>query len=279
MRIRFSKMHGLGNDFVVIDAIHRKITLTPEQIRRLADRHFGIGFDQLLLVEPPTSSAVDFSYRIFNADGSEVAQCGNGARCFARFVREKGLIDRDLIHVATKNRRLVLEIVERGWVRVEMGKPQFSPEAIPLQMPLPAGEYELTLGGRTVHFGAVALGNPHAVILTPELRDAPVSIVGAELNRHPLFPEGVNVGFVQLLASNHIRLRVYERGVGETLACGSGACAAVAVGVDQKWLEVPCRVDLPGGSLEIEWPARDRPIYLVGPAEFVFEGEIEIKGK
>ncbi len=277
-RLRFTKMHGLGNDFMVVDAIHQEVRLSPEQIRKLSDRRFGIGFDQLLLVEPPPSAEVDFGYRIFNADGAEVAQCGNGARCLARFVREKGLISRDRIRVATSDRTMVLELVSRDRVKVEMGRPRFEPEAIPLAFTLPAGEYRLELGtDRLLHFGAVSLGNPHAVVWTSELDRAPVVPIGEALNHHPLFPEGVNVGFVEWRSPDQIRLRVYERGVGETFACGSGACAAVAVGIDRGWLARRCRVDLPGGSLEVVWPSSDSPIVLVGPAASVFEGEIDLE--
>ncbi len=275
MRVKFTKMHGLGNDFVVIDAVNQPVSLTEAQIRRLADRHFGVGCDQVLVVEPPPDGTVDFRYRIFNADGGEVAQCGNGARCFARFVRTKGLIDRDLIRVATAAGRMLLELVDANRVRVEMGVPRFAPEEIPLAVQEESLEYQAEIDGVSVRFGSVFIGNPHAVIAVPDVAAAPVAEVGARLSSHRLFPERVNVGFMEVVDCHHVRLRVFERGVGETLACGSGACAAVIVGVAQGLLRCPVTVQLPGGELQVEWGGRGAPVILIGPAEFVFEGEVE----
>lgn len=275
MGVKFTKMHGLGNDFVVIDAVNQPVCLTEAQIRHLADRHFGVGCDQVLLVEPPPDETVDFRYRIFNADGGEVAQCGNGARCFARFVRVKGLIDRDIVRVATAAGRMLLELVDANRVRVEMGVPRFAPQEIPLAVHEESLEYQVEIDGVSWRFGAVSLGNPHGVIVVPDVAAAPVAEVGAVLSSHRLFPEQVNVGFMQVVDSHRIRLRVFERGVGETLACGSGACAAVIVGVEQGLLRCPVTVQLPGGELRVEWGGRGTPAILIGPAEFVFEGEIE----
>lgn len=276
MKLKFTKMHGLGNDFVVIDAVSRPIALDAATIRRLADRHFGVGCDQVLMVEPPPGPEADFRYRIFNADGSEVAQCGNGARCFARFVREKGLIDRDVIRVVTAAGAMTLTLVGKDRVRVNMGVPDFDPAAIPLAVHEEMPEYQVSVAGHDVIFGAVSLGNPHAVIVVPSVEKAPVAAVGAALQRHPLFPERVNVGFMEILSPREVRLRVYERGSGETLACGSGACAAAVVGIDQERLRSPVSVALPGGELAVEWQGRGEPVWMTGPAESVFEGEIEL---
>ncbi|GAB6068119.1 diaminopimelate epimerase [Methylothermus subterraneus] len=275
MRLKFTKMQALGNDFVVIDAFNQSVSLTEAQIRRLADRHFGVGCDQVLLVEPPSDATADFRYRIFNADGSEVAQCGNGARCFARFVRAKGLIDRDTVRVATAAGTMRLELMDAERVRVVMGVPRFTPAEIPLAVHEESLEYQAEVGGVSVRFGAVSVGNPHAVIVVPEVATAPVAQVGPALSSHRLFPAQTNVGFMEVVDSHRIRLRVFERGVGETLACGSGACAAAIVGIEQGLLRSPVTVRLPGGELQVEWKGRGTPAVLTGPAEFVFEGEIE----
>lgn len=274
MRLKFTKMQGLGNDFVVIDAINQAVSLTQAQIRRLADRHFGIGCDQVLLVEPAPDATVDFRYRIFNADGSEVAQCGNGARCFARFVRAKGLIDRDTIRVTTAAGIMTLELVDAERVRVVVGVPRFAPPEIPLAVHEESLEYQAEVAGVSVRFGAVSVGNPHAVIVVPEVTTAPVAKVGAALSVHRLFPAQTNVGFMEVVDPHQVRLRVFERGVGETLACGSGACAAAIVGIEQGLLRSPVAVRLPGGELQVEWNGRGAPVVLIGAAEFVFEGEI-----
>ncbi|CAL1239157.1 diaminopimelate epimerase [Candidatus Methylocalor cossyra] len=267
-------MQGLGNDFVVIDAVRQAVALTPEQARFLADRHFGVGCDQVLVVEPARDPEADFRYRIFNADGGEVAQCGNGARCLARFVLEHGLCDKREIRVETRAGRLRLRLEADGSVTVEMGVPRHRPADIPLLATAEAPRYRVEIDGNGWEFGAVSLGNPHAVLPVADLDRAPVTELGARLARHPYFPEGTNVGFMQILDRHHIRLRVFERGVGETLACGSGACGAAVVGIDQGALESPVRVDLPGGTLIVGWEGRGRPAWLRGPAVTVFEGEI-----
>ena len=276
MILKFTKMHGLGNDFVVIDAIRQAVNLTSEQIRRIADRHFGVGCDQLLLVEPSLNPDADFRYRIFNADGSEVAQCGNGARCFARFVHEQGLSDKLEVRVDTQNGSLLLRRGESGNITVDMGLPRHEPAQIPLKADREAVTYSIDVEGKSWAFGAVSMGNPHAVLLVDNIDDAPVLSLGPVLESHALFPERVNVGFMQVLHPHHIRLRVYERGSGETLACGSGACGAVVVGVGQGLLKSPVQVDLPGGSLSISWLGRGNTVLMTGPAVTVFVGMIEL---
>ncbi|MDY6978861.1 MAG: diaminopimelate epimerase [Pseudomonadota bacterium] len=278
MPLRFTKMHGLGNDFVVIDAIHQEVDLSRDQIRQLADRRFGIGCDQLLLVEPPRDPGVDFTYRIFNADGGEVEQCGNGARCFARFVRDKGLIERDTIEVATAAGRMTLQIESDGQVTVNMGVPHFAPAEIPFEAETETTLYDLALDGESVRIGAVALGNPHAVLEVADIDNAPVARLGPLIEAHPRFPRRVNAGFMQVVDTSHIRLRVYERGAGETLACGSGACAAVVVGRQQGRLGDKVEVALPGGTLLIRWAGAGSPVMMTGPATTVFEGHIEVRG-
>ena len=282
MSISFTKMHGLGNDFIVIDAIRQNISLTSEQIQFMANRHFGIGCDQLLLVEPSSAEGVDFRYRIYNADGGEVGQCGNGARCFAQFVREKGLSDKDIITVETLGGILQLEHEADGLIKVDMGAPRLNPGDIPF---LPAKEgteqqaerYTLRLeNNNEVEIGAVSMGNPHAVIQVAQIDTAPVEDLGSAIEQHSQFPEGVNVGFMQILNPSHIRLRVHERGAGETLACGSGACAAVVIGCVQQVLDSNVKVDLPGGQLVVSWNGNDEHVFLTGPATTVFEGTIKL---
>jgi diaminopimelate epimerase len=276
MRIAFTKMQGLGNDFIVIDAVHQSLSLEPERIRRLADRHFGIGCDQVLVVEPAQGPDADFRYRIFNADGSEVSQCGNGARCFARFVNEKGLTDHDSIRVETRAGQLVLNLVAGNEVLVDMGVPRHAPDQIPLNMPSEALLYTLDLDGERVEFAAVSMGNPHAVLQVESTAEAPVERLGPLLESHSLFPERVNVGFLEIVDPHRARLRVYERGSGETLACGSGACAAAVVGIEQGLLRSPVDIELPGGHLTINWQGRGFPVMMQGPAVTVFEGEIDL---
>ncbi|MBE0510159.1 MAG: diaminopimelate epimerase [Chromatiales bacterium] len=275
MKIKFSKMHGLGNDFVVIDALRQQLQLSPERIRQLADRRFGIGCDQLLLVEAANRAGVDFRYRIFNADGGEVQQCGNGARCFARFVREQGLSDKDSIVVETASGVITLYHEPDELVRVNMGVPNFAPASLPMRAETEQPSYELTMDGKTLRFGAVSMGNPHLVLLVEDLAHAPVAEWGPLLEAHPLFPERVNVGFMQPVGRNQIRLRVYERGAAETLACGTGACAAVAVGRRWGLLDEQVTVSLPGGELAIRWAGEGQPLWMIGPATTVFEGVIE----
>ncbi len=268
-------MNGLGNDFVVIDAINQAVNLSPEQIRIMADRHFGIGFDQLLLVEKPVSANADFKYRIFNADGSEVAQCGNGARCFARFVREKNLFAGDEIRVDTDSGQLVLNLTDNDQVMVNMGIPRHSPKEIPLLAEHEYLQYPVDINGSAIEFSAVSMGNPHAVIRVDDVQLAPVAELGQILESHPLFPERANIGFMQVVNPNHIKLRVYERGAAETLACGSGACAAVVVGIELGLLNNNVVVDLPGGRLLIAWAGRGKPVFMTGSATTVFEGTIK----
>ena len=273
--MKFTKMHGLGNDFVVIDAVRQTVDLTPERIRFIADRHFGIGCDQILVVEPPILADADFRYRIFNADGGEVAQCGNGARCFARFVLDHGLCDKQEIHVDTQAGRLILRPRPDGSVTVDMGVPRHAPAAIPLLAEAEALSYSVEIEGEAWEFGAVSMGNPHAVLRVGRVDSAPVESLGPILESHPLFPERANIGFMEVVDRQHIRLRVFERGSGETLACGSGACGAVVVGIQRGWLDSPVRVDLPGGSLDIAWAGKGSPVLMSGPAVSVFEGEIQ----
>ena len=269
-------MHGLGNDFVVIDAINQTVDLSAAQICFIADRHFGIGCDQLLLVEPPVSANADFKYRIFNADGSEVAQCGNGARCFARFVLDKQLTDKREIVVDTDAGQLLLIARDDGMITVNMGIPKHEPAQIPLLMTAEAKQYTVDLNGEMIEFAALSIGNPHAVIRVADIAQAPVNRIGPLLERHPLFPERANIGFMQIVHSDFIRLRVYERGAAETLACGSGACAAVIAGIEQGWLEQTVKVTLPGGDLTIHWPGRGQAVLMSGPASLVYEGQISL---
>jgi diaminopimelate epimerase len=280
MRLRFSKMHGLGNDFVIIDAINQKIDrvtgLSDERIRAIADRHFGVGCDQLLLVESAENPLADFRYRIFNSDGSEVGQCGNGARCFARFVRDKGLCDKDVVSVETAGGLLQLQLEGGGLVRVDMGVPRFLPSDIPFIAEREAETYALEVDGREYTVGVLSMGNPHAVMIVDDVITAPVATLGPEIEQHARFPERVNAGFMEVVDRTRVRLRVYERGAGETLACGSGACAAAVVGQRQGLLEQRVLVELPGGNLFIQWEGEGHPVLMTGPAIHVFEGEIDI---
>lgn len=276
MEIQFTKMHGLGNDFVVIDAINQDIDLSEEQVRFIADRHFGVGCDQLLLVEAAESDDVDFVYRIFNADGGEVEQCGNGARCFAVFVREKGLSDKNPIVVETNTGVISLYIEKDGQVTVDMGVPELKPWAIPFNADTRLDEYALDVNGDVLKIGAVSMGNPHAVTIVDDVETTDVDELGAAIENHALFPNRVNAGFMQIVSDAHIRLRVFERGAGETLACGTGACAAMVVGHLQGHLADEVQVDLPGGSLQISWQGEASPVMMTGPATMVFEGKIII---
>lgn len=276
MLLHFTKMHGLGNDFMVVDLITQRARLRPEQISALADRRFGIGFDQLLVVEPPMSPDMDFRYRIYNADGSEVENCGNGARCFARFVRDQRLTHKREIHVETAGGPLTLHIENGDQVRVDMGRPRFAPAALPFEAAEDRVRHDLEVDGQTHQIGVVSMGNPHAVLRVDNVDTAPVATLGPAIEHHPRFPKGVNVGFMQVVSPQQIRLRVFERGSGETLACGTGACAAVASGIRQGFLKSPVRVQLPGGELEIAWPAEDASLIMTGPAERVFDGRIPL---
>lgn len=276
MQVRFTKMHGAGNDFVVIDATAAPFRPTPSLLQRLADRRFGVGCDQILVVEPPASPDVDFNYRIYNADGSESGQCGNGARALARYVRESGLSDKRAIRVRTATATMMLEQAGDGLYRVDMGVPQFDPAAIPFDAAERSDRYALTLdGGAVVEIGAVNMGNPHAVMRVGDVDTAPVEQVGRLLQAHASFPQSVNAGFLQIVDRGRARLRVFERGVGETLACGSGACAAAVVGRIWGLLDARVDVQMAGGVLTIEWDGQGGPVLMTGPAETVFTGEIE----
>ncbi len=275
-RVQFSKMHGLGNDFMVVDAVTQNVFFSPELIRRLADRHRGVGFDQMLVVEPPYDPDLDFHYRIFNADGSEVAQCGNGARCFAAFVYQKGLINKREIRVSTQVGKMILKIQDDEQITVNMGLPIFEPSQIPHRAVKEEKTYILRTDAQTVFYGAVSMGNPHCVLQVDNVETAAVESLGPLLESHERFPERVNVGFMQVLSPQHIRLRVYERGAGETQACGSGACAAVAVGIVQGILDSHVQVDLPGGSLQIRWEGVGQPLYMTGPAAHIYDGFIQL---
>lgn len=274
MHFHFSKMHGLGNDFMVVDCITQNIFFSPDLIRRLADRHTGIGFDQLLVVEAPYDPETDFHYRIFNADGSEVEQCGNGARCFARFVRMKGLTNKYSISVSTKKGKMVLSIEEDDQVTVNMGVPEFEPSKIPFKAKQTEKTYILRTEDKTLFCGAVSMGNPHVVTVVDDVATADVDTLGPLLESHERFPERVNAGFMQVVNRNEVNLRVYERGAGETQACGSGACGAVAVGIVQGLLDENVQVNLPGGSLNIQWQGAGKPLYMTGPATHVFDGQL-----
>ena len=274
--MQFAKMHGLGNDFMVVDAVTQNVFFSPDMIRRLADRHQGVGFDQLLVVEPPYDPDLDFHYRIFNADGSEVAQCGNGARCFARFVRLKGLTNKREIRVSTANGRMVLTVNEDEQVRVNMGEPVFEPSLVPFRANKAEKTYIMRAAEQTVLCGVVSMGNPHCVIQVDDVATAPVETLGPLMESHERFPERANIGFMQVMNTEHIRLRVFERGAGETQACGSGACGAVAVGIQQGLLAAQVRVDLPGGRLDIAWKGPGNPLFMTGPATHVYDGFIHL---
>ncbi len=276
MWLKFSKMHGLGNDFMVVDLVTQTGHIRPQRVRELADRNFGVGFDQLLIVEQPSRPDVDFRYRIFNADGSEVENCGNGARCFARFVYDQRLTGKRDIRVETAAGTMELHLTDDRQVVVDMGRPVLEPQLIPFEATEFAAEYEVTVEGiGAVTLGAVSMGNPHAVIRVDDIDSAPVADWGALIEPHPSFPRKVNVGFMQVVDEHHIRLRVYERGAGETLACGTGACAAVVSGQLRGWLKPGVTVSLPGGDLFIEWDGQSN-VNMTGPAVTVFEGRINI---
>ena len=272
--IQFTKMQGAGNDFMVIDAINQAINLTAEQIQLLAHRQFGVGFDQLLLVE--TSNIADFKYRIFNSDGGEVAQCGNGARCFVRFVVDKGLTSKHEIKVETAGGIITPKLEEDGQVTVDMGAPRFELEQIPFIADNVATTYTLEVNVQRIEIAALSMGNPHAVQIVEDVDTAPVLLLGKEIEHHPLFPERVNAGFMQILSPHKVKLRVFERGSGETLACGTGACAAVVAGIQQGRLQSPVKVSARGGELNIAWQGGDAPVMMTGPAVTVFNGTVTI---
>jgi diaminopimelate epimerase len=284
MKIRFTKMHGLGNDFVVLDAINQNFVPTPLEARFLADRHFGIGCDQILVVERTATPGIDFRYRIFNADGSEVEQCGNGARCFVRFVHEQGLTQKCEIRVETQSGVITPRLEADGQITVDMGVPRFLPAEIPFDSPLTepgdAAVQTLDVGGKDIEISVVSMGNPHAVQVVADIDAAPVAQQGPLIEAHPRFPRRVNAGFMQIVDRRTIRLRVYERGAGETLACGTGACAAVVAGIRRGLLDSPVRVTTRGGDLSIAWSGGagkpGQPVMMTGPATTVFTAEIEL---
>ncbi len=272
--LRFAKMHGLGNDFVVIDGVRRTVALTTAQIRALADRHFGVGCDQVLLLEAPRGAQADFTYRIFNADGGEVEHCGNGARCAARFVHEQGLSDKTTLTFDTLGGPVRPRLLTDGQVEVEMGVPCFEPARIPFTAPAEALDYPLQVADQTLTIAALAIGNPHAVLRVPDVGSAPVGTLGPLIEAHARFPRRVNVGFLQVVDRREGRLRVYERGAGETLACGTGACAAFVAGIRWGLFDPQARLHLPGGVLELAWAGPGTPVFLTGPAVTVFEGTL-----
>lgn len=276
MMLNFTKMHGLGNDFMVVDGVTQNVFLSPDHIKKLADRNFGIGFDQLLMVEPPYDPDLDFHYRIFNADGTEVSQCGNGARCFARFVHLKGLTNKSAIKVSTKSGNMVLYLENNNQVTVNMGRPILEPKKVPFIAQQQENTYLLRSNNDTVMCGVASMGNPHCVVIVDDVDTAPVEDLGARLECHERFPEKANIGFMQILSRDHVKLRVFERGAGETLACGSGACAAVVIGRIQDLLNSKVQVDLPGGTLHIRWHDENSPVKMTGPAEYVFDGQLHL---
>ncbi len=276
MLVRFTKMHGLGNDFMVVDLVTQRAKITPALVRRLADRNFGVGFDQLLLVEPPTDPQLDFRYRIYNADGSEVEHCGNGARCFAKFVRDKRLTIKPVISVETAKGKAVLKMLDDRQVEVDMGAPVLEPAEIPFVADRYAITYPIEVDGKWLEISAVSMGNPHAVLLVDDVSMAAVESLGPLLESHTCFPARANIGFMQIVSASEIRLRVYERGAGETRACGTGACAAVVAGRLRGLLSDNVRVHLPGGELNIRWAGEGQPVLMTGPATTVYEGQIFI---
>jgi diaminopimelate epimerase len=276
MKLKFTKMHGAGNDFVVIDATKSPLALDAKGIQRLSERHLGIGFDQLLVVEPSRRPDTDFYYRIFNADGGEVGQCGNGARCFVRYVHDKGLTAKTALRVETFSGVIEPRLEPDGRVTVNMGVPQFEPAKIPFSAPQKALVYPLEVDGNTRQISAVSMGNPHAVQVVTDVESAPVASEGPSIERHARFPQRVNAGYMQIVDRNHIKLRVFERGAGETLSCGTGACAAVVAGIARGLLDSPVSVGTRGGLLEIAWAGEGQPVFMTGPAQSVFEGEIDI---
>ena len=283
MRLRFAKMHGQGNDFVVLDGVRQAVALTAAQVRAIADRHFGVGCDQLLLVEPAREPGNDFRYRIWNADGGEVEQCGNGARCFARFVRDEGLTSRDELRVETARGVIRPRIEATGQVTVDMGPPRFAPAEVPFLAPREQRTYEIEAGGRKLEVSVLSMGNPHAVQVVADVDTAPVTTQGPLIERHPAFPNRVNAGYLQVVGRDHVRLRVWERGAGETLACGTGACAAVVAGIRLGLLGPVVRVSTRGGDLTIGWAGTTAsmtpplpPVMMTGDAVRVFEGEIDL---
>jgi len=276
MELNFTKMHGLGNDFVVLDFTKEVIPLSARQAARIADRHFGVGCDQILIVEHSSRSDIDFKYRILNSDGNEVGQCGNGARCFARYVHEKGLSDKNPIKVETMSGDMTLHAAESGLFTVDMGAPRFEPKDIPLNVAHRQSRYTLDLDKQSYQFSSLSMGNPHAVLLVDNVNTTPVPELGAKLESHPVFPDKANIGFMQINNRIDINLRVFERGVGETIACGSGTCAAVVAGIELGLLDNKVTAHLTGGDLNIQWAGEQAPVLMTGPAETVFEGTLTL---
>jgi diaminopimelate epimerase len=275
MKLKFTKMHGLGNDFVLIDGVNQSVQLSLEQLCLLADRHFGVGCDQILLVEKAKGNA-DFRYRIFNADGNEVEQCGNGARCFVRYVHDQGMTQKNEIRVETIGGLIIPKLESNGEVTVNMGTPKFEPQEIPFLAEKRMLTYPLDIDDKQVEFSILSMGNPHAVQIVEDVNLAPVLVEGALIERHPRFPQHVNAGYMQVVNRNHINLRVYERGTGETLACGTGACAAVVTGITRGLLGSTVKVSTLGGNLVVRWEGENHPVWMTGPAIAVFDGEIEL---
>ena len=276
MRLKFTKMHGLGNDFVMLDGVSNKLKLSSDKVQHIADRHFGIGCDQLLIVEPPQNPKADFRYRIFNQDGGEVENCGNGARCFAQFVRERELTSKHRIVVETKAGLMVLNVQKDGLISVNMGVPELKPEKIPFKTDRQSITYPLTVGNKTFDISAVSMGNPHAVTIVDDVDNFKVHRYGPAIESHKLFPNRVNAGFLQITSSSTAKLRVFERGVGETLACGTGACAAMVAGRLQGKFEKTVTIVLKGGTLKLNWPGEGKPVTMTGPATTVFHGQVKI---
>lgn len=276
MQLRFTKMHGLGNDFMVLDLISQHAHIQPKHVRLWGDRKTGVGFDQLLIVETPSTPDVDFRYRIFNADGSEVEQCGNGARCFARFVFDKRLTVKKQIRVETKGGIIELHLKGDGQVRVDMGAPRLQAAEIPFIAEADTLSHAVQVEGETVELAVVSMGNPHGVLRVADVDQAPVLTLGPKLECHPRFPQKANIGFLQIIDAQRARLRVWERGVGETRACGTGACAAAVAGIRQGWLKSPVSIELPGGLLNIEWDGVGQPVLMTGPATRVYEGQVRV---
>ncbi|MBK4775823.1 diaminopimelate epimerase [Candidatus Pantoea edessiphila] len=274
--MKFSKMHGLGNDFVIIDATRQNVSLSSENIKKISDRHLGIGFDQLLIVESSHNPRFDFHYKIFNSNGSEAFQCGNGARCFAVFVKLQGLTDKNSIFVSTKTTSMILNIIKDNLVRVDMDAPNFEPSKIPIRMDKFKKFYSIKVNGINLKFGMVSVGNPHCVIQVQDITTTQVNVLGPIIEKHDYFPQSTNVNFMEVINPNRIRLRVYERGIGETYACGSGACASVACGIIQGLLSSEVQVELLGGTLYISWKGIGKPIHMTGPAIHVYDGCIHI---
>lgn len=276
MLLRFTKMHGLGNDFMVLDLVSQHAHVQPRHVKQWGDRNFGVGFDQLLIVEPPSTPDADFRYRIFNCDGTEVEQCGNGARCFARFVVDKRLTVKKTFRVETKGGMIELTIANDGQVVVDMGAPRLAPEQVPFKADAEALSYRVEVDGQSYELAAISMGNPHGVLRVDDVDNAPVRTLGPQLEVHASFPQKANIGFLQVVSPHQARLRVWERGVGETLACGTGACAAAVAGIRQGWLQSPVQIELPGGRLSIEWAGPGQPVMMTGPAVRVFEGQVRL---